>query len=163
MGFTVYCCFVTSTFTKMHWLYVAFLCHCALQRSPAKNNYVSLIFFEPISLTVSSGRSVLSVVVFVTIVASARASWSCCFVFCTNPIIDFSTSAFDFPHPRSRRHARIFADADGGFYVEDYGSTHGTFVAGSRLTAPVRLFDGLRVAFGSSSFEYRFWTVSHAV
>ena len=45
MGFTVYCCFVTSTFTKMHWLYVAFLCHCALQRSreKAKDNNVSLI------------------------------------------------------------------------------------------------------------------------
>ena len=53
----------------------------------------------------------------------------------------------------SRRHARIFADGEGGYYVEDCGSTHGTFVAGARLTEPVRLFDGLRVAFGTSPFE----------
>ena len=54
----------------------------------------------------------------------------------------------------SRRHARVFSDEDGSFYIEDCGSTHGTFVAGSRITStPVRLFDGLRVSFGTAPFE----------
>jgi pSer/pThr/pTyr-binding forkhead associated (FHA) protein len=81
------------------------------------------------------------------------------------------------PHTSiSRRHARIFLE-DGGFYIEDLGaphsrepptwpsltdaalstrvagSTHGTFAAGARLSGPTRLFDGLRIAFGSSTFE----------
>ena len=57
------------------------------------------------------------------------------------------------PHASvSRRHARVFYDGS-GYYVEDLGSTHGTFVAGARLTEPARLFDGLRVAFGTSPFE----------
>ena len=59
-------------------------------------------------------------------------------------------------HPSiSRRHARVFADDDGGFYVDDLKSTHGTVVAGQPLVpgTPQRLFDGLRLAFGSSSFE----------
>ena len=58
------------------------------------------------------------------------------------------------PHASvSRRHARIFSDGDGGFYLADLSSTHGTFVAGSRISESVRLFDGLRIAFGTSGFE----------
>ena len=58
------------------------------------------------------------------------------------------------PHTSvSRRHARVFSDKDRSFFIEDCGSTHGTFVAGSRISTPVRLFDGLRVAFGTSPFE----------
>ncbi len=54
----------------------------------------------------------------------------------------------------SRRHARIYEE-DGAFYLDDLGSTHGTTVAGQRLERgqPVRLFDGLRVGFGASSYE----------
>ena len=54
----------------------------------------------------------------------------------------------------SRRHARIFAE-DGGFYIDDLSSTHGTVVAGQPLRpgAPTRLFDGLKIGFGSSSFD----------
>ena len=33
----------------------------------------------------------------------------------------------------SRRHARIFADDDGSFYIEDLGSTHGTVVCAKHL------------------------------
>ena len=52
------------------------------------------------------------------------------------------------------RHARVYEE-DGGFYVEDLKSTHGTHVAAQRLTPaePMRLFDGLRVALGNSGFE----------
>ena len=52
------------------------------------------------------------------------------------------------------RHARVYEE-DGGFYIEDLKSTHGTLVAGQRLVPgePMRLFDGLRVALASSGFE----------
>ncbi|WP_114561432.1 FHA domain-containing protein FhaB/FipA [Desertihabitans aurantiacus] len=36
----------------------------------------------------------------------------------------------------STRHARIEADSSGGYYVEDLGSTNGTYVNGQRITAP---------------------------
>jgi hypothetical protein len=63
-------------------------------------------------------------------------------------------SDINIPHSSvSRRHARIFSDSEGGFYLEDLKSTHGTTVAGSTLSEPVRLFDGLRISFGSSGFE----------
>ena len=54
----------------------------------------------------------------------------------------------------SRRHARIFLE-DGGYYIDDLGSTHGTVIAGQPLRpgAPVRLFDGLRIAVGTSDYE----------
>ena len=54
----------------------------------------------------------------------------------------------------SRRHARIFLE-DGGYYIDDLASTHGTVVAGQPLRpgAPVRLFDGLRIAVGTSDYE----------
>ena len=52
------------------------------------------------------------------------------------------------------RHARVYEE-DGGFYIEDLKSTHGTLVAGQRLVPaePMRLFDGLRVALASSGYE----------
>lgn len=47
----------------------------------------------------------------------------------------------------SRRHCRIW-DADGETWIEDLGSTNGTFVNDARLTGPVRLSDGDLVTLG---------------
>lgn len=47
----------------------------------------------------------------------------------------------------SRRHARFFR-ADHEVYVQDLGSTNGTFVQGRRVIKPVRLQDGDRIQLG---------------
>ena len=55
-------------------------------------------------------------------------------------------------HPSvSRLHARIYEE-DGGFYLTDMGSTHGTRLAEQALEPkqPVRLVDGVRVSIGST-------------
>lgn len=49
----------------------------------------------------------------------------------------------------SRRHARIMVNDDDTTTIEDLGSTNGTFVEGTRITAPMQLADGMRVSFGS--------------
>ena len=55
----------------------------------------------------------------------------------------------------SRRHAHIFLKG-GSPFVEDLGSTNGTFVAGKRLDEhAVRLGEGDVVAFGGHHFVYR--------
>jgi len=49
----------------------------------------------------------------------------------------------------SRRHARIFAEGD-GLYVEDLGSTNGTFLGGQKLGhQPMPLSNGDSIAFGT--------------
>ncbi len=64
------------------------------------------------------------------------------------------------PLPRSayisRRHARFICEG-GRWYVEDLGSTGGTFIAGVRLTPGVRheLIDGGAVTLANSSFTFR--------
>ncbi|MFL9961937.1 FHA domain-containing protein [Paraburkholderia sediminicola] len=55
----------------------------------------------------------------------------------------------------SRRHAHIFLKG-GELYVEDLGSTNGTFVGGKRLDeCALPLVDGDLVAFGGDHFVYR--------
>ena len=52
----------------------------------------------------------------------------------------------------SQLHTRVFA-GNGGVWVEDLGSTNGTHVNGSRISAPVQLAVGDRVQIGSTIFE----------
>ena len=54
----------------------------------------------------------------------------------------------------SQQHARIFGK-DGGWYVEDLGSTNGTFVNEQRLVAPALLQPGDRVRVGTTILELR--------
>jgi FHA domain len=54
----------------------------------------------------------------------------------------------------SARHARIFPQ-DGGWFVEDLGSTNGTFVGSTRLEQPTRLDPGLPVRIGRTVLELR--------
>lgn len=52
----------------------------------------------------------------------------------------------------SQLHARIFA-RDGSFYVEDLGSTNGTFLNSEKVTAPVAMRRGDRLRIGSTVME----------
>jgi pSer/pThr/pTyr-binding forkhead associated (FHA) protein len=51
-------------------------------------------------------------------------------------------------------HARIFRRED-GWYVEDLGSTNGTFLNDRRVTSPVALAPGDRLKVGKSTMELR--------
>ena len=52
----------------------------------------------------------------------------------------------------SQEHARIFAK-NGSWYVEDLGSTNGTFVNEQRLAAPAMLTSGDRIRVGTTILE----------
>ncbi len=52
----------------------------------------------------------------------------------------------------SQIHARVFR-RDDDLYVEDLGSTNGTFVNGTRISTPVRVRRGDRVQFGQTIVE----------
>lgn len=54
----------------------------------------------------------------------------------------------------SSRHARIFQQS-GVWFLEDLGSTNGTFVSGQRVTGPVPLEVGTAVQIGQSMIELR--------
>jgi pSer/pThr/pTyr-binding forkhead associated (FHA) protein len=54
----------------------------------------------------------------------------------------------------SQQHARIFGK-DGGWYVEDLGSTNGTFVNEQKLSSPAMLQPGDRVRVGTTVLELR--------
>ena len=54
----------------------------------------------------------------------------------------------------SRRHARLLL-ADGEYWLEDLGSSNGTFINGSRITGRVRLATGDRLRFDVEEFDFR--------
>lgn len=54
----------------------------------------------------------------------------------------------------SGRHARIFR-RDGAWFVEDLGSTNGTFLGSTRLTQPTPVEVGSTVRIGKTIFELR--------
>jgi len=54
----------------------------------------------------------------------------------------------------SRQHARLFADADGNWWVEDLNSTNGTFVNEVRCTRPIELRDADQVRFGDAIYKF---------
>lgn len=55
----------------------------------------------------------------------------------------------------SRRHARIRLTAEGDAMLEDCNSTNGTYVARSRITAPIQLRDGDEIHLGSVALTFR--------
>jgi DNA-binding winged helix-turn-helix (wHTH) protein len=57
----------------------------------------------------------------------------------------------------SRTHAAIMVAGD-EVRIEDRGSRNGTFVDGSRISAPHVLVDGCTVTFGSEQATYREWS-----
>ena len=54
----------------------------------------------------------------------------------------------------SGRHAKIF-HRDGAWFVEDLGSTNGTFLGAERLTGPVRVEVGTTLRIGKTVIELR--------
>ena len=54
----------------------------------------------------------------------------------------------------SQQHARIYQN-NGGFFVEDLGSTNGTYVNGRKISYPLELRVGDRIKIGKTVFEFR--------
>jgi pSer/pThr/pTyr-binding forkhead associated (FHA) protein len=54
----------------------------------------------------------------------------------------------------SQQHARVRED-DGGFVVEDLGSTNGTYVNGRKISYPLELRHGDRIKIGKTVFEFQ--------
>jgi pSer/pThr/pTyr-binding forkhead associated (FHA) protein len=54
----------------------------------------------------------------------------------------------------SRKHARLML-ADGNYWLEDLGSSNGTFINGSRITGRVRLATGDRLRFDVEEYDFR--------
>jgi hypothetical protein len=55
----------------------------------------------------------------------------------------------------SRQHARIRVTPEGDAMLEDCNSTNGTYVARSRISAPIRLRDGDEIHLGSVALTFR--------
>lgn len=56
----------------------------------------------------------------------------------------------------SRQHARVSAESDGRFGIEDLGSTNGTYVNGRRLQGTTTLETGDRIEVGASALVVQF-------
>jgi diguanylate cyclase (GGDEF)-like protein len=54
----------------------------------------------------------------------------------------------------SRQHAKLYADEGGAWFVEDMGSTNGTFVNESRVVSPQQLTDSDQVRFGDAIYKF---------
>lgn len=54
----------------------------------------------------------------------------------------------------SQLHARLFR-RDGSLFVEDLGSTNGTFLNGKKVSAPVSVRKGDKIQFGRTTLEVR--------
>jgi pSer/pThr/pTyr-binding forkhead associated (FHA) protein len=54
----------------------------------------------------------------------------------------------------SQQHARVY-ESDGSYFVEDLGSTNGTYVNGRKISYPLELRQGDRIKIGKTVFEYR--------
>jgi pSer/pThr/pTyr-binding forkhead associated (FHA) protein len=54
----------------------------------------------------------------------------------------------------SGRHARVYRDGD-GWYVEDLGSTNGTFLGANRLSTPTPVAVGTTLRIGKTVLELR--------
>jgi pSer/pThr/pTyr-binding forkhead associated (FHA) protein len=54
----------------------------------------------------------------------------------------------------SQQHARVYG-SNGGFMVEDLGSTNGTYVNGRKISYPLELRPGDRIKIGKTVFEFR--------
>jgi adenylate cyclase len=54
----------------------------------------------------------------------------------------------------SRNHAILHCGESGMYLIHDMGSSNGTFVNGARVTTPVQLRDGDRIALGSCEFQF---------
>ena len=53
----------------------------------------------------------------------------------------------------SQLHARVF-QSEGSFYIEDLGSTNGTYVNGRKISYPIELRQGDRIKIGKMVFEF---------
>lgn len=54
----------------------------------------------------------------------------------------------------SQQHARIFREGE-GYFIEDLGSTNGTYVNGRKIAYPLSLRPGDRIKIGKTVFEFR--------
>ena len=55
----------------------------------------------------------------------------------------------------STRHARLAPDAEGRWFVEDLGSTNGTYVGRGRINGPTEVSTGSTVRIGKTVLELR--------
>ena len=55
----------------------------------------------------------------------------------------------------SQQHARVYRQGD-TFFVEDLGSTNGTYVNGRKISYPLELRPGDRIKIGKTVFEFHY-------
>lgn len=70
----------------------------------------------------------------------------------SSPHADISIEGDQYLSPR---HARVFRADDGQVWIEDLGSTNGTFVNGMRVTTPTPISPGDVVRVGRSDLPWK--------